>query len=139
MYIIQCTCTCIYIRVMWCVCVCVCVCVCEFLPFCRGTGSLLVRTVHMLQSLRLTYPDLCLLVPGILCKLLQGHRSQEDTGTLSADSHLVCWSYEDTQQGREKEDGGHRSIAYDGKFVYVTSFSLKRLLKIGTGRHGTLR
>lgn len=107
-----------------------------------GTGSLLVRTVHMLQNLRQMYPDLCLLVPGILCKLLHEHKTHEDTATLSADGHLACWNYDDPPAGREgggREEGCHRSIAYNGKFVYVSSSSVKRLLKIGTGRHGTIR
>ena len=97
----------------------------------------------MLQSLRSTYPDLCLLVPGILCKLLHEHKSHEDSASLSADIHLICWSYDDSQlgegSGREAEERGRRSIAFDGTFAYVSSSSLNRLLKIGTGRHGTIR
>ena len=110
-----------------------------FMQLCRGTGSLLLRTVHMLQSLRSSYSDLRLLVPGVLCKLLREHVTNEDSAALSADAHLCCWGYADTmgQGGREGE--GHRSIAFDGKFVYVTSSSLKCLLKLGTGKHGTIR
>ena len=117
--------------------------------FSSGTGSLLVRTVHMLQSLRSTYPDLTLLVPGILCKLLHEHLSHDDTTSLAADAHISCWSYEDPPVqgggggggggGGMEGNSGRRSIAYNGKFLYLTNTSLNRLLKIGTGRHGTLR
>ena len=34
---------------------------------------------------------------------------------------------------------GSRSIAFDGQYVYVTSSSLKYLLKVGTGKQGTIR
>ena len=34
---------------------------------------------------------------------------------------------------------GSRSIAFDGQYVYVTSSSLKSLLKVGTGKQGTVR
>lgn len=34
---------------------------------------------------------------------------------------------------------GSRSIAFDGQYVYVTSSSLKCLLKVGTGKQGTIR
>ncbi len=34
---------------------------------------------------------------------------------------------------------GSRSIAFNGQFVYVTSSSLKHLLKMGTGKRGTIR
>ena len=111
-----------------------------FPPFTfSGTGSLLLRTVHMLQSLRSSYPDLSLLVPGILCKLLKEHANHEDSASLSADSHLSCWGYEDPLGQSGKDGSGRRSIAFDGKFVYVTSSSLKCLLKVGTGKHGTIR
>ena len=105
----------------------------------RGTGSLLLRTVHMLQSLKSAYPELRLLVPSVLCKLLREHTSHEDSASLSADTHLSCWGYKDGPGQGGKEATGHRSIAFDGKFVYVTSTSLKSLLKLGTGKHGTIR
>ena len=68
-----------------------------------GTGSLLLRTVHMLQSLKTSYPSLELLVPGILNKLLWEHVTQEDSSALTADSHLLCWGYDDglVQDGKE--------------------------------------
>ena len=78
-------------------------------------------------------------MPGVLCKLLQEHVNHENSATLSADSHLSCWGYADTLGQSGKEGEGRRSIAFDGKFVYVTSSSLKCLLKLGTGRHGTIR
>ncbi len=34
---------------------------------------------------------------------------------------------------------GPRSIAFNGQFVYVTSSSSKHLLKMGTGKRGTVR
>ena len=100
-----------------------------------------MRTVHLLQSLQSTYPDLTLLVPGILSKLLHEHLTHDDTACLSPDAHLGCWNYEDmvAGQGAGRDGSGRRSIAFDGKFVYVTSTSLSRLLKIGTGKHGTIR
>lgn len=97
----------------------------------------------MLQSLHSSYPDLSLLVPGILCKLLHEHMNHDDTASLTVDAHLTCWSYDDTTgqsgAGAGGEGGRKRSIAFDGKFVYLTNTSLTRLLKIGTGTHGTIR
>ena len=61
----------------------------------RGTGSLLLRTVHKLQGLKSRHPSLELLVPGILAKLLQEHLSQDDSPAISADTHLLCWSYDE--------------------------------------------
>lgn len=34
---------------------------------------------------------------------------------------------------------GPRSIAFDGQYAYITSSSLKCLLKLGTGKQGTIR
>lgn len=34
---------------------------------------------------------------------------------------------------------GSRSLAFDGKYVYVTSSSLRYLLKLGSGKRGTIR
>lgn len=70
---------------------------------CSGTGSLLLRTVSLLQFLKVSYPDLRLLVPGILHKLLQDHMTQESTSGLTADTHLLCWGYNDglVQDGKE--------------------------------------
>lgn len=34
---------------------------------------------------------------------------------------------------------GPRSIAFDGQFIYVTSSSLKSLLKLGSGKKGTIK
>ena len=93
----------------------------------------------MLQSLKLSHPDLHLLVPGILCKLLQEHTTHEDSAPLSADAHITCWGYEDGLAQDRKEGAGPRSIAFDGQFVYVTSSSLKYLFKLGTGKYGTIR
>ena len=116
------------------------------LHYYRGTGSLLVRTVHALQSLQSTYPDLTLLVPGILSKLLHEHLNNDDTACLTPNTHLGCWNYEDSaaggraSQGGGRDGAGRRSIAFDGKFLYVTSAALtSRLLKIGSGKHGTIR
>ena len=104
-----------------------------------GTGSLLLRTVHILQSLKSLYPELQLLVPGVLCKLLREHVTQEDSSALMADTHLLCWGYDDGLVQDGKDGTGPRSIAFDGKFVYVTSSSLKNFLKLGTGKQGTIR
>ena len=103
-----------------------------------------MRTVHVLQNLQSTYPDLTLLVPEILCKLLHVHMNHGDTTSLAADAHLDCWNYEETTeqeagQGVGPDGCGRRSIAFDGTFVYVTNSSLTQLLKIGTGKHGTIR
>lgn len=73
----------------------------------RGTGSLLLRTVHMLQTLKTLYPDLELLVPGILVKLLGEHVMLEESSTISSESHLLCWGYDDglVQDGKEGTGG----------------------------------
>ncbi len=34
---------------------------------------------------------------------------------------------------------GTRSIAFDGEYIFVTSSSLKSLLKIGSGKRGTMK
>ena len=34
---------------------------------------------------------------------------------------------------------GSRSIAFDGQYIYVTSSSLKHLLKLGSGKKGTIK
>lgn len=104
-----------------------------------GTGSLLLRTVHILQSLKSHYPDLHLLVPGVLCKLLREHVTQEDSSALMADAHLLCWGYDDGLVQDGKDGTGPRSITFDGKYVYLTSSSLKNFLKLGTGKQGTIR
>lgn len=144
----------------------------------------------MLQTLMTSYPDLQLLVPGILGKLLREHVTLEESSAISSESHLLCWGYDDglVQDGKEGtgkgevhcfrggvgEVGGSgasgrgggerwigvnqcklgefhtfqvlfcvslgsRSIAFDGQYVYVTSSSLKYLLKVGTGKQGTVR
>ena len=71
-----------------------------------GTGSLLLRTVHLLQTLRVTYPDLNLLVPGILYKLLQEHMTQEGASGLTVDTHILCWGYNDGLVQDSKEGTG---------------------------------
>lgn len=70
-------------------------------------GSLLLRTVHLLQSLKTPYPALRLLVPGILYKLLQEHLTQEEPSGLTADTHILCWGYGDgvVQDGKEGSGG----------------------------------
>ena len=73
---------------------------------CSGMGSLLLRTVHLLQSLKASYPDLQLLVPGILHKLLQEHRAQEEPCGLTADTHILCWGYSDGLVHDGKEGSG---------------------------------
>ena len=61
----------------------------------------------MLQTLRTLYPDLELLVPGILVKLLGEHVMLEESSTLSSESHLLCWGYDDglVQDGKEGTGG----------------------------------
>ncbi len=114
----------------------------------------------MLQTLKSSYPDLCLLVPGILAKLLHEHVSQEEPSTISPEAHLLCWGYNDGMVAPDGDEvtgefargegkmeiftgaltnAGPRSIAFDGQFVYVTSSSLTHMLKIGTGKQGTIR
>lgn len=56
-----------------------------------------------------------------------------------ADTHLLCWGYDDGLVQDGKDGTGPRSIAFDGKFVYLTSSSLKNFLKLGTGKQGTIR
>ena len=64
---------------------------------------------------------------------------QEDSSALMADAHLLCWGYDDGLVQDGKDGTGPRSIAFDGKFVYLTSSSLKNFLKLGTGKQGTIR
>jgi hypothetical protein len=56
-----------------------------------------------------------------------------------ADTHLLCWGYDDGLVQDGKDGTGPRSITFDGKFVYLTSSSLKNFLKLGTGKQGTIR
>ena len=65
--------------------------------------------------------------------------TQEDCSAITADSHLLCWGYDDGLVQDGKEGTGPRSIAFDGRFVYTTSSSLKNFLKLGTGKQGTIR
>ena len=65
--------------------------------------------------------------------------TQEDSSALMADTHLLCWGYDDGLVQDGKEGTGPRSITFDGKFVYLTSSSLKNFLKLGTGKQGTIR
>ena len=65
--------------------------------------------------------------------------TQEDSSALMADAHLLCWGYDDGLVQDGKEGTGPRSITFDGKFVYLTSSSLKNFLKLGTGKQGTIR
>ena len=57
----------------------------------------------MLQTLMTSYPDLQLLVPGILGKLLREHVTLEESSAISSESHLLCWGYDDglVQDGKE--------------------------------------
>ena len=105
----------------------------------RGTGTLLLRTVHLLQSLKLRYHDLRLLVPGILGKLLSEHLTQEDCTAMCAEAHVISWNYDDVTVTDGKEMSGPKSICSDGRFVYTMSSSLKHLLKLGSGKNGTIR
>ncbi len=44
---------------------------------------------------------------GILDKLLQERDNQEESSTLTADVHFLCWSYDDgLVQSTEKEGSG---------------------------------
>lgn len=65
--------------------------------------------------------------------------TQEDSSALMADTHLLCWGYDDGLVQDGKDGTGPRSITFDGKFVYLTSSSLKNFLKLGTGKQGTIR
>ena len=57
----------------------------------------------MLQTLKSLYPDLQLLVPGILGKLLHEHVTLEEPSAISLESHILCWGYDDgmVQDGKE--------------------------------------
>ena len=65
--------------------------------------------------------------------------TQEDSSALMADAHLLCWGYDDGLVQDGKDGTGPRSITFDGKYVYLTSSSLKNFLKLGTGKQGTIR
>lgn len=96
-------------------------------------------------------------MPGILYKLLREHLTQDGASGLTADTHILCWGYNDGLVQDSKEGTGEcvcislapewnffapagpRSIAFDGKYIYLTSSSLKHLLKLGSGKQGTLK
>lgn len=99
----------------------------------------MMRTVHLLQTLKLKYPEMKLLVPGILGKLLSEHMTHEECTVLCAEAHIVSWNYDDIPVADGKETSGPKSICTDGQFVYTTSASQKHLLKLGTGKNGTIR
>lgn len=61
---------------------------------------------------------------GVNQCVLQRRKSESN---LLVFTHFYCVS------------SGSRSIAFDGQYVYVTSSSLKYLLKVGTGKQGTIR
>lgn len=125
-----------------------------------GTGGLLLRTVHILQLLNTTHPDIRLLVPKVLLKLMQEHTAVEEPPTIVADAHQLCWCYDDhlTLEDNKEDSGngrccllsvcskilvraciGHRSMALDGAFLYLTSSTGRRLLKVGSGVDGSIR
>ena len=99
----------------------------------------MMRTVHLLQTLQLKYPVMRLLVPGILGKLLSEHRAREECTVLCAEAHVISWNYDDIPVADGKEALGPKSICTDGQFVYTTSASQKLLLKLGSGKNGTIR
>lgn len=111
----------------------------DFVSTCRGTGTLLLRTVHLLHTLKLRYHDMRLLVPGILGKLLNEHMTQEECTVLCAEAHVISWNYDDAPVTDGKEASGSKSICSDGRFVYSMSSSLKHLMKLGTGKNGSIR
>ncbi len=78
---------------------------CSLVCVYSGTGGLLLRTVHTLQSLTPPSPSINLIVPKILQKLLRVHLVTEEPSALSTDTHLSCWGYE-TEQSEGASDGG---------------------------------
>ena len=85
------------------------------------------------------------------------HIVLEEPPALAADTHLMCWGYED--QKETSSEGLFlvkalffnlqrffvligvvpRSVVFDGDCLYVTMTTGKELLKLGTGTNGTLR
>ena len=59
-----------------------------------GTGGLLLRTVHVLQSLDSTHHGMNLLVPSVLYKLLKEHINDGEPSAILVDNHLQCWGYD---------------------------------------------
>ena len=71
----------------------------------------------MLQKLMTSYPDLQLLVPGILGKLLREHVTLEESSAISSESHLLCWGYDDglVQDGKEGTGEGEGRFTASGE------------------------
>ncbi len=60
----------------------------------------------MLQTLKSSYPDLQLLVPGILAKLLHEHVTLEEPSAISPEAHILCWGYNDLTLAHVRDGKG---------------------------------
>ena len=113
-----------------------------FLPRHRLSIRLFVKTLRILQ----TSGDRIVKLP--VQSLLDGVVEYERAGKLISPcllltSHFVTsWLFEDlpTQSKFDAEPKKNcHSLACDGKFLYITDTSGKGLLKVGTGKDGTIR
>ena len=78
----------------------------------RGTGDLLLRTVHILQTLETTDPGISLLVPSVVVKLMQEHNVTEEPPAIVADAHKLCWCYDAQLAHEDKEESGKCGLNY---------------------------
>ena len=83
-------------------------------------------------------------VGGTLRKAIEYERkgSFNDLSGLHTSCFISSWQFEVTLS--ESEDSINSSdqintVVCDGKFLYLISGASKGLVKIGTGKHGTLR
>ena len=68
--------------------------------------------------------------------------SFNDLSGLHTSCFITCWQFEVTLTESEdsvRSNDQINTLVSDGKFLYLISGASKGLVKIGTGKHGTLR
>ena len=60
----------------------------------------------MLQTLQATHPNISLLVPSVVVKLMQEHVVTEEPSAIVTDAHQLCWCYDAQLTHEDKEDSG---------------------------------
>ena len=83
-------------------------------------------------------------VGGVLRRAVEYERkgSLSDLSVLRTSRFVTSWQFEMTLMDSDDSTSSNdqtNSLVCDGKFLYLISGSSKGLVKIGTGKHGTLR
>ena len=60
-------------------------------------------------------------------------------GVVTEGSKGWAWQWAWQMYSRCDFTAGPRSISFDGQYIFVTSSSLKHLLKLGSGKRGTIK